>query len=129
MLFSKDTRKARHFRIWSICVLIFVVVSASLVFLNHLLRRPSEPFVSVKFVSVKFVPTNVEDRPWKVGLAGGNPMDLTCIEVSNRMSFDVFYWIEVLHSGQTNEIYHSIIRAHSQQPAFVVGLTEGTMWA
>jgi len=72
MVFNKDAPKARHF--W-MGVLLVVATSASVVVMFRLPKRLSEPFVSVSIVD-----TNVCPQAMK-------------IEVSNRMSFNLTYWI------------------------------------
>ena len=77
-MLSKEAPKARRFRTWSICLLV-VVISASSVLVIHLGTRRSEPFISVNLVR-----TNVF----------GTTIEATNMELSNRMSFDVRYWVE-----------------------------------
>ena len=81
-MLRKGVFKTRHFWIWSICLLI-VIVSVSIVFVAHVARSPSEPFVSVNLISRRTIPR------------GGEFADLEIIElqVSNRMSFNAMYWI------------------------------------
>jgi len=81
MLFSKEALKARRFKIWIICLLIFVSVS---IYTVARLQVGPEPFVSVSFGSANFY----------------GPV--LSIEVSNRMSFTVNCSIEpeVLRSGK-----------------------------
>jgi len=80
----KDTFKTRRFQIWSIGLLI-VVVSVSIVFVAHVAKSPSEPFVSVSFVR-----TNTS---W------------SSIELSNRTSVDMWCWIgmPLAKTGVTNQ--------------------------
>jgi len=135
----KDTFKTRRFQIWSIGLFI-VVVSVSILFLGHGAMQPSEPFVSVHFVgTVEWPDGMVASRAtyhhnssllphaemYGYPFQGGNPVDLTCIAVSNRMSFGVEYWLEAFHSGKSHAFYHDVIRAHSETRGFFTGLTEG----
>ena len=91
MFFSKDAPKARRFKIWGLCLLI-VVVSASIVFVFRLVSRPSEPFVTAHCVLTTII---FEMKPTPA----------ISIELSNRMSFDVHYWVMLQTSNQvTNRV-------------------------
>jgi hypothetical protein len=107
-MLSKETSKTRRFRIWAICLLLFVVVSVCII--AHLSSRPSEPFVSVSFVR-----TNTS---W------------TSIELSNRTSVDMRCWtgIPLAKTGVTNQQIAIVpfgtgsflLPAHSRQSELVV---------
>jgi len=113
----RNTSKVRRFKIWSIC-LLFVVASASIVFVAHVAKSPSEPFVSVKIDNT----TNTF----------GTDMKAISIQLSNRMSFNVSYWIvaELLQDGKwvpvtsfpRNNAYSLI--AHSQKSRFLLESAE-----
>jgi len=101
----------RRFKIWSICLFI-VAVSASVVFVIHVGRQPSEPFLLVSFS----VSTNV---------SGNQHFPVTSIQVSNRMSFNVNYWVESWNSPMEsqrridNHNFSSSLFPHSQSREFV----------
>jgi len=121
------TPKARLFRIWAICPLI-VVLSASILFV-HLERQPSEPFISVSLGRTNLFGTGMQ------GIS---------IEVSNRMSFNVNYWIEAelaeelpprgwsTGTGSVSGSYRGnisssySIAAHSQKREMFIGMPERT---
>ena len=120
MLFSKDTPKARHLKLWSICLLI---VSASVVFIIRVAGQPSEPFISARLVH----------RENLVGDA-----QLITMEVSNQMAFNVDYSIVVEvkelivgsvfgPSGFTNMLDFSIM-GHSQKREAIMGPSVGARW-
>jgi len=121
----RDAFTTRHFRIWAICLLLFVIVSACIVV--RLVRQPSEPFVSVKpvrsstqrtsepFDSVKPVSSTIlwTDTP------------ATVIFLSNKMSFTVNCRIvaEGLRSEKwvpLTSILFTSVDAHSQKVAAIV---------
>ena len=103
----------RRFWIWSICLLI-VVVSAPIVFVIRVARQPSEPFISVSVVR-----TNMYER-------FGFP-DKFIIEVSNKMSFNVNYWIEeqMLPSAEWISWGGHSLAGHSQNRLGYPAPTEG----
>jgi len=108
-MLSRDAFKSRHFRIWAIGLFI-VVVSVSIVFV-HLGKSPSEPFVSVSIATTNAYP--------------GNPSVLQTfsIEVSNKMSFNVNFWIE---AEEGNWLYGiSSLAAHSQKRVILLEPKEG----
>src|SRR5690242_4940398 len=82
-MLSKDALKTRCFRIWGICLLLFVIVLVCIVV--RVARTPSEAFISVNFATHTFY-----------------GMPNISIEASNRMPFNVFCWIEPekLSSGE-----------------------------
>jgi len=107
----KDAFKTRRFRILTICLLLFVVVSACIAFLASLASRPSEQFLSLKFVRV----------PDSSRETSGFSTGMLQLQVSNRMSFNVNYriaaeilrsekWVPDLRAGSAN----GILAAHSQ---------------
>ena len=108
---SKDAPKPRRFRIWGICIIIFIILSVIIVI--HVARSPSEPFISVRFVS-----TNT------------NWTDAISFEVTNKMSVSVNCWIEteVLRSGKWVSVTNSsgirrfnyFLMAHSQRSDFSI---------
>jgi len=128
-MLNKDAFKTRRFWIWSVCLLI-VVLSASMLFV-HLERQPSKPFISLSLGRTNLFGTSMQG----VG-----------IEVSNRMSFNVNYWIEaelaeVLPSrgwstgtGSVSGSYRAnisssySIEAHSQKREIFIGMPEGTKY-
>jgi hypothetical protein len=105
MTVPPNTSKARRFRFWIICILLFVIGSGYTLYVT----RPSEPSISVSFVR-----TNVF----------GTPFRSSVIQVSNRMSFTVNCWFkpELERSGgewvgaETPEVYYHIgsLAAHAQ---------------
>ncbi len=126
----RDVFKTRHFTVWSIC-LLFVVVSASIVFVGHVASGPSEPFVSVSFVRTNVFPAiahvTESSRPFvSLSLVNTNVFPHAMkIEVTNKTSFSVDYWIvpEVLLSGKWEPVIGPItgpyqLAAHSQRYGF-----------
>jgi len=73
---NKDNPKPRRFRIWISCILL-LVLSASVMFVSGVGRQHSEPFVSVSFIRTNVFGTNA-----------------ISVELINRMSFNLSYWIE-----------------------------------
>ena len=86
--------KARRFQIWSICLLVLIILSTLIAFLAQTARRPSE-----KFVSVSFVRTNVF----------GTAIPAISIELSNRMSFNLNYWIVPEVDGNRATLLTSVV--------------------
>src|SRR5690242_14796250 len=83
-MLTKEDFKSRRFMIWGVCLLI-LVVSASIVFVAHVAKSPSEPFVSVSFIRTNTL--------W------------SSIELSNRTSVDMWCWIgmPLPKNGVTNQ--------------------------
>jgi len=142
-MLSKDIPNARRFRIWAICLLI-VVVSASILFVAHLAKLASEPFLSVSFLNRKTVP-----RPGLHGTWGLDErvtsIQVITLQVTNRTSFDGSYCIEsqAIVSGKWESVMGSSddtsfssrplffasygsLAAHSQTSVSLLAPPEGT---
>ena len=100
----------RRFRIWSKCFLLVGVISASLVWLFRQPNRPPAPIVSVNFVRTNVFATEIP---------------AISIELSNRMSFNVDYWIIRGVGGNYFRYGAKSLKAHSQRREFVLQPTEG----
>src|SRR5215510_6196243 len=94
----KGVFKTRHFRIWSVCLLI-VLLSAFIMFVGRLASRSSEPWVSVNFT----VTTNYLD-----GEAVTYNESMITMQVSNSMSFDVAYLILADVRGLGSKTYANV---------------------
>jgi len=96
----------RRFRIWGICFLI-VFALVSIVLVIRLTSRPAEPYVSVTFG---------HEPPWILN-----------IQVSNKASFSVDYWLEgqFSRSGKWTTWAAQSLAAHSQIGHGHMELTEG----
>jgi len=104
----------RRFKIGGICLLI-VFALASTVFVVRVASRPSEPFLSVKLVRTNLL----------VGGSVWTNKEAITIELSNRMSFTVNYWVESWNSPMEsqrridNHNFSSSLFPHSQSREFV----------
>ena len=104
--------KPRRFRILGICLLLFVI--GSVLILVHLASRPSEPFVSVNFIRTNVFGTNA-----------------ISIELSNRMSFNLSYWIEADVSNPEMVRSHlantssNLLKPHSQKRELLLEPLDG----
>jgi hypothetical protein len=123
-MLHKDAFKNRRFRIWGACLI--VLLSAFTLFVTHVASRPSEPFVSVRFGQ-----TNLSGTP------------VFSIEVSNRMSFNVDYFIVaeelrsetgVTKNGWLYGTYRGTYRTgysitgHAQKREALIGPSKGATW-
>jgi hypothetical protein len=125
-MLSEDAPKARRFKICAICLLIFFIVSAFVVFVIRLARQPLEPFISVSLGRTNF-------------FGGETNRQAVSIELTNTMSFNVNYLIETkgLHSGLITQIrdspltvgasrrYSCSLSAHSHRLDYIFNPSDG----
>jgi hypothetical protein len=123
----KGVFKKRSFWIWFICILISIVL-ASIVFVVRVNGSPSQPFVSVKFSVTNVFLYNARELR---------------IQVTNRMFFNVSYFIEAevlrsepaekslgpLRSEKWERVEKSLgpflVLAHSQKREAIMPPSEG----